>query len=77
MLNKRDFVLFFFDIFFPLQGRYDYYECGVEIRNAGPEDTGEWSCDLEEYIRGGERGQGAKVRPKRLNHRKQKLSDIG
>ena len=44
-----------------LQGDYNYYQCGIEISNAQAEDSGEWSCDLEEYNRGGARNTGAKV----------------
>ena len=34
-----------------LQGVYNQYECGVKISNAGPEDSGEWTCNMEEFTR--------------------------
>ena len=46
---------------FDIQGDYNYYGCGIKISNAQAEDSGEWSCDIEEYNRGGERNTGAKV----------------
>ena len=41
-----------------LQGRYNYYECGLEISDARAEDQGEWSCEIESYVKNGNRGDG-------------------
>ncbi len=49
---------------FDIQGDYNYYGCGIKISNAQAEDSGEWSCDIEEYNRGGVRNTGAKVSTK-------------
>ena len=45
-----------------VQGQYSQYQCGVKISDARAEDSGEWSCDLEEYNRGATRNYGAKVK---------------
>ena len=42
-------------------GDYNHYECGVRIRNARPEDAGEWRCDFESYNAGQTRYYGYKV----------------
>jgi hypothetical protein len=34
-----------------LQGDYNQHQCGVTISDASPEDSGEWSCEMEEYNR--------------------------
>ena len=39
------------------QGSYDNYECGLEIM-AEAADDGEWSCDIESYVKYGKRGDG-------------------
>ena len=44
-----------------LQGNYNHYECAIEVTNAKPEDSGEWTCHMEEYYRGGNRGDSAQV----------------
>ena len=33
-------------------GAYDYYQCGITIKNARPEDAGLWSCEMESYHAG-------------------------
>ena len=43
---------------FTLQGRYDRYECGLEITDAQAEDQGDWSCEMETYVKGGRKGDG-------------------
>ncbi|XP_023349657.1 uncharacterized protein LOC111718328 [Eurytemora carolleeae] len=43
------------------QGDYNKFECAIKIETSVPEDTGEWSCVLEKYVRGKSRGAGAKV----------------
>ena len=48
-------------IIFPLQGEYSDYQCGLEITDARDEDQGEWSCEMESYVKGGRRGYGYKV----------------
>ena len=40
------------------QGSYDSYECGLEISEAEAADDGEWSCDIESYVKYGKRGDG-------------------
>ena len=42
-------------------GYYDYYECGITIKNAKLEDSGSWSCEIESYYAGKYRGYGYKV----------------
>ena len=34
-----------------VQGDYNNYECGLEISGAEAGDDGEWSCDIESYVR--------------------------
>jgi hypothetical protein len=34
-----------------VQGEYEKHECGLTISDAAPSDSGEWSCEVEEYIR--------------------------
>jgi len=41
-------------------GDYKSHICAIEME-AAKEDTGEWICELEEYVRGGHRGSGKKV----------------
>ena len=45
-------------IILAMQGRYNYYECGLEISDARAEDQGEWSCEIESYVKNGQRGDG-------------------
>merc|ERR1719328_102930 len=40
------------------RGSYDSYECGLEISEAEAADDGEWSCDIESYVKYGKRGDG-------------------
>ena len=42
-------------------GDYNQNECGVEISGARLEDAGDWTCQLESYSFGGQRGEQAKV----------------
>jgi len=42
-------------------GKYNDKECGVTIRNVQPEDSGVWSCHIEEYVFLGNRGSGNQV----------------
>ena len=39
-------------------GNYDYYGCGITIKNAKFEDSGSWSCEIESYAAGKYRGYG-------------------
>ena len=48
-------------IILAMQGRYNYYECGLEVSDARAEDQGEWSCEMESYVRGGRKGDGYKA----------------
>ena len=41
-----------------VQGDYNNYECGLEISGAEAADDGEWSCDIESYVKYGKRGDG-------------------
>merc|ERR1712083_459743 len=43
------------------QGIYKSSECGIVITNATGEDTGEWTCEIEEYWSGKTRNYGSKV----------------
>ena len=45
-------------IILAMQGRYNYYECGLEVSDARAEDQGEWSCEIESYVKNGQRGDG-------------------
>ena len=51
-----------------LQGRYDYYEGGIELSAADAEDDGEWSCEFEDYYDNDNnvRGDGQIVKVKAL-----------
>merc|ERR1719431_1400931 len=42
------------------RGNYDKSECGLKFSEAKAEDTGDWTCEFEEYNKGGNRGDGAK-----------------
>jgi len=42
-------------------GDYDNYICSITINSTTIEDTGDWFCELEEYWRGYERGDGKNV----------------
>ena len=44
-----------------LQGDYNNYECGLDISAAQAEDTGDWTCEFESYVKGGKRGDGYKA----------------
>ena len=46
------------------QGTYKNYECGIEVSNADAEDDGEWTCEIESWVKRGKRGDGdvARVR---------------
>ncbi|XP_023325034.1 cell wall integrity and stress response component 1 isoform X2 [Eurytemora carolleeae] len=39
-------------------GRYNDKECGITIKDPKPEDTGVWTCHMEEYVFLGGRGSG-------------------
>ena len=41
-----------------MQGRYNQHECGLEITAAQAEDDGDWTCQVESYVRDGRRGEG-------------------
>ena len=43
---------------FEFRGSYDNYECGLEILEAEEADDGEWSCEMESYVKGGLKGDG-------------------
>ena len=40
------------------QGTYKNYECGIEVSNADAEDDGEWTCEIESWVKRGKRGDG-------------------
>ena len=40
------------------QGTYKSYECGIEVSNADAEDDGEWTCEIESWVKRGKRGDG-------------------
>merc|ERR1711934_310778 len=40
------------------RGSYNSYECGLEISEAEAADDGEWSCDIESYVKSEKRGDG-------------------
>lgn len=42
-------------------GVYNDKECGMTIKNVQPEDSGIWSCHIEEYVFLGARGSGNQV----------------
>merc|ERR1711936_1272200 len=44
------------------RGDYNQYECGLKISKARTEDAGEWSCELESFVKGGRRGDGYKAK---------------
>ena len=44
-----------------LQGDYNNYECGLDISAAQAEDTGDWTCEFESYVKGRKRGDGYKA----------------
>ena len=44
-----------------LQGDYNNYECGLDISTAEAEDTGDWTCEFESYVKGRKRGDGYKA----------------
>ena len=41
-----------------LQGNYNNHECGLEIAAAQAEDDGDWACEVESYLKNGQRGDG-------------------
>ena len=44
--------------FCSVQGSYNSYECGLEITAAQAEDVGDWACEVESYVKNGQRGDG-------------------
>ena len=42
--------------FYRHTGNYEAHECKIEISLLNPEDAGEWSCELEDYVWGPGRG---------------------
>ena len=50
-----------------LQGSYNSYECGLEITAAQAEDDGDWACEVESYLKNGQRGDGEIVKVRVLS----------
>ena len=46
------------------KGDYDNYKCGIQLKFVTPEDHGEWTCEIESWVKRGKRGDGdvARVR---------------
>ena len=51
-------MFFSISVIIYVQGDYNNYECGLEISGAEAGDDGEWSCDIESYVKYGKRGDG-------------------
>ena len=41
-----------------MQGTYNNYQCGLKISGAQAEDAGDWTCEIESYVKNGKRGDG-------------------
>ena len=50
-----------------MQGSYNSYECGLEITAAQAEDDGDWACEVESYLKNGQRGDGEIVKVRVLS----------